>query len=59
MEDNEFDEPVILPFVVRQGSDPPPDHDVPDEADREDDLENESYWAGRNHAMRLSARVAA
>jgi hypothetical protein len=59
MEDNELREPVILPFVVQQESDPPPDRDTPDEPDREDDFRKESYWAGRNHAMRRSARVAA
>jgi hypothetical protein len=59
MEDHELDEPIILPFVVQEESDPPPDHDTSDDLDREEEFRTESFWAGRNHAMRRSARVAA
>jgi hypothetical protein len=53
------EEPVILPLRLHQGPDAPPDHPDPVDPDEEDGFQAESYWAGRNHAMRFSARVAA
>jgi hypothetical protein len=58
--DNAEMEPRILPFRPRQEAGPPPDgtHDSPTRSDdREAQLE--AFWAGRNYAMRRSARVAA
>lgn len=56
----ELDEPVILQLSSFEPMDPPPDHNHP----REDSSYHrepviESFWAGRNHAMRRSARWAA
>jgi hypothetical protein len=58
--DNPEMEPRILPFRPRQEADPPPDgsHDSPPRPDDREAL-LEAFWAGRNHAMRRSARVAA
>lgn len=53
------DEPTILPFRAYQRQDPPPDDDQPDNPDKDRHSRIEMFWAGRNHAMRHSARWAA
>jgi hypothetical protein len=70
MPDKEHDmEPVILPFRLPQKADSLPDNRQPEtEPEDGDDVQEvqevqnvqmEAFWAGRNHAMRRSARVAA
>jgi hypothetical protein len=56
-----LDEPVILPMWAHQQLDPPPppDNHEPDWPKNENDFRSETFWAGRNHAMRRSARWAA
>jgi hypothetical protein len=55
-----IDEPVILSIEAYRRSDPPSGHDPrPERSDRDVEPRIESYWAGRNLAMRRSARWAA
>jgi hypothetical protein len=58
-DDLELDqEPDILPIWDFARPDPPDDHQ-PQGPDRDEETQNEAFWAGRNHAMRRSARWAA
>jgi hypothetical protein len=60
---NVNDEPIILPFRVhtQEQPQPPPGNGLPVEppGDKTEDDTIELFWAGRNHAMRRSARWAA
>jgi hypothetical protein len=53
-----FHEPIILPLWPQGKFDPPPDDPKP-QGPEHDEHEPEIYWAGRNHAMRISSRIAA
>jgi len=55
------DEPVILSFEAARRADLPPANDrkQADDSEPVDREQIESFWAGRNHAMRRSARDAA
>jgi hypothetical protein len=53
-------EPEIVLLRIHQELDLPPDDGRgPQTPEEEGDAQVEAFWAGRNHAMRLSARVAA
>jgi hypothetical protein len=52
-------EPEILPLWLYQGPGPQDDDHQPEGPDYEDDTRAETFWAGRNLAMRRSARWAA
>jgi hypothetical protein len=53
-------EPVILPFRLPRKAEPIPDiRQAEAEIADADEEQKEAFWAGRNHAMRRSARVAA
>ena len=55
-----FEEPTILPFWAYKPSEPPPDNGKsPNRPESEPEGRCEIFWAGRNHAMRRSARWAA
>ena len=57
-EPDDCDEPVILSLEdFRRANTQPDDHPTNPNDDKSKDQEN--YWAGRNHAMRRSARWAA
>ena len=53
------DEPVILPLHADGSPQPPPGDDREPDSEDEEQPHVESFWAGRNHAMRRSARWAA
>ena len=54
------DEPVILSLeAYRQAQARDPTTNPPDPADANDPKADEAFWAGRNFAMRRSARWAA
>jgi hypothetical protein len=62
MENDDLDvaqEPDILPLWRYERPKPPDHDDQPEGPDCEGDTRSESFWAGRNHAMRHSARWAA
>ena len=52
-------EPVILSLEAYRRSEPNDDGRPPEGSDHDDEPRVESYWAGRNHAMRRSSRIAA
>ena len=52
-------EPVILPLRAEDHRDPPEPDPKPDASDEKNDAQTEEFWAGRNPAMRRSARIAA
>jgi hypothetical protein len=54
------DEPVVLSLEdYRRGHTRPDDHPPRPSDDDRDQRAHETYWSGRNHAMRRSARWAA
>jgi hypothetical protein len=53
------DEPVILSLEEYRRAIARPDDPPPQPTDENDPRADESYWAGRNSAMRRSARWAA
>ncbi len=53
------DEPVILSLEAARQSDVRPDDNPPEPADSNVPETDEAFWAGRNLAMRRSARWAA
>jgi len=53
------DQPVILSLEAFRQANPRPDDKPPEPTDDRDKTAEEAYWAGRNHAMRRSARWAA
>jgi len=53
------DEPVILSLESYRQNGARPDDNPPEPSDGGDPETDEAYWAGRNHAMRRSARWAA
>ena len=54
------DEPIILSLeAFRQANSRPDDQPPQPTDDRDQEPKDEAYWAGRNHAMRRSARWAA
>ena len=53
------DEPVIISFESVRQANARPDDDPPDPSDGHDPTTDESFWAGRNNAMRRSARWVA
>lgn len=63
MNNEDFDtipDPDILPLSLYRLPDPPPNDDgQPEGPNQKRDTRVESFWAGRNHAMRHSARWAA
>jgi hypothetical protein len=52
------DEPVILSLEDFRRANALPDETPPDPSDNKEQAK-EAFWAGRNHAMRRSARWAA
>ncbi len=52
-------EPVILPLPLDNHPDPPEPEPGPEAWDEKTEAQTENFWAGRNPAMRRSARVAA
>ncbi len=52
-------EPVILPLHADDHRDPPEPDPKPDISDEKTKAQMEAFWAGRNPAMRRSARIAA
>ncbi len=53
------DEPVILSLEALRQADLRPDDKPPEPTDDSDPKADEAFWAGRNLAMRRSARWAA
>ncbi len=53
------DEPIILSLEAFRQAETRPDDQPPQPTDDHDPKAEEAYWAGRNHAMRRSARWAA
>lgn len=53
------DEPVIISLEAYRQANALPDDNPPEPTDGNDPKANEAFWAGRNHAMRRSARWAA
>ena len=53
------DEPIILSLEAFRQAAARPDDQPPQPSDDSDPKAEEAYWAGRNHAMRRSARWAA
>ena len=53
------DEPIIISLEAYRQANARPDDQPPQPTDDHDPKTEESYWAGRNHAMRRSARWAA
>jgi hypothetical protein len=61
-QDQDHDEPVILSLEAHRNSlpdDKPPEPTDGKDAEGKDPKADEADWAGRNHAMRRSARWAA
>ncbi len=59
-EPNSDDEPVILSLEAFRQANSRPDDQPPQPTGGEDEKKpDEAFWAGRNHAMRRSARWAA
>ena len=59
-EDSEpVDEPVIISLEDYREAHPVPDDKPPEPTDGDDPKADEAFWAGRNLAMRRSARWAA
>ena len=52
-------EPIILPLRVDGHREPPEPGPEPDIMDEKTEAQTEEFWAGRNPAMRRSARIAA
>jgi hypothetical protein len=52
-------EPQIPPLRLYPRPEPPDNDHQPSGPDREGETRIEAFWAGRNHAMRHSARWAA
>jgi len=57
-EQSEHDEPIILSFEAYKQAQPKPDGQPPLPTN-DDQPQDEDFWAGRNLAMRRSARWAA
>jgi hypothetical protein len=53
------DEPIILSLEAFREASSRPDDQPPQPTDDGEPKGDEAYWAGRNHAMRRSARWAA
>jgi len=53
------DEPVIISLEAFRKAQARPDDNPPEPSDDHDPKADEAYWAGRNLAMRRSARWAA
>ena len=53
------DEPVIISLEAYRQANASPDDKPPEPTDDKDPKVNEAFWAGRNLAMRRSARWAA
>jgi hypothetical protein len=53
------EEPVILSLEAHRQGESLPDDTPPEPTDGQDPKADEAYWAGRNLAMRRSARWAA
>ena len=58
-EEPESDEPIIISLEAYREANPHPEDSPPSPSDEPDPKAEEAYWAGRNHAMRRSARWAA
>jgi hypothetical protein len=60
-QDQAQDEPVILSLDAHREANTLPDDKPPEptSGQEQDPKADEAYWAGRNHAMRRSARWAA
>ncbi len=56
-QDESQDEPIIISLEAARKDGQPTD--PPDPSDSADPKVEENFWAGRNHAMRRSARWAA
>ncbi len=54
-----IEEPEILPLWLYRRPDPHDDDHQPEGPDYGRSTRDEAFWAGRNHAMRRSARWAA
>ena len=53
------DEPVIIALEVARQAEAKPDDNPPEPIDGRKPKADDAFWAGRNHAMRRSARWAA
>jgi hypothetical protein len=52
-------EPMIISLEAARQTNARPDDDPPDPSDGNDTKPDEAFWAGRNNAMRRSARWVA
>jgi hypothetical protein len=52
-------EPIILQMRLYDHRSPPDEDPEPGVSGMQKETRSEEFWAGRNHAMRRSARVAA
>lgn len=58
-EEPESEEPIIISLESYREAHPRPEDTPPPPSDQPDPTTEETYWSGRNHAMRRSARWAA